>query len=449
MKKITKILFTLILCGIVSMQIHCALSDQDSVDVKLLTKNQEDTQTFSNWRIGGSVIAGTAALLLSGYLIYKKTTRQRISCADFKKDFKTYVSVFKAICTFWTRESGRILRAYPIMAASMIAIPALMTGAFLGLRHIARTEMPTSPLSQSETDSTEGNPYDDLLENIEKMNPAEIKTFIEKHKISLMRFGLAEAMVASKNYNPTDPKKPVYGPNICAKNWFEKHQEKAITFIERDPSSGETDTPLYRAANFGLKRLLLALLATQTIDKKEKDDALRTATLCPHCDTYGFIETILKNGASPSLFDAKDSKIVELFLDKGRADPNTYNEKGQTPLMHAIEWCDYKKAQMPDGRTRKHAIIEALLLNKRTKPNLQSRQSNGENGYPEGRTALHVAAQYSSEKVIELLLSKGADINIKDKDNNTPYDIIKKNFHRPGHLVPLPQKIIDKLNPIK
>jgi len=40
-----------------------------------------------------------------------------------------------------------------------------------------------------------------------------------------------------------------------------------------------------------------------------------------------------------------------------------------------------------------------------------------------GRTTLHSAAREGHTEVIELLIAKGADVNVKDKDGTTPLDM--------------------------
>ena len=43
-----------------------------------------------------------------------------------------------------------------------------------------------------------------------------------------------------------------------------------------------------------------------------------------------------------------------------------------------------------------------------------------------GRTPLHYAAMYGHKEVAELLIAKGANVNVKDEDGETPLDLAIK-----------------------
>lgn len=101
--------------------------------------------------------------------------------------------------------------------------------------------------------------------------------------------------------------------------------------------------------------------------------------------------------------DGDINNFKKLIQDKQNI--NAYNEWGDTPLLVA---------------TRNHKSEMAnLLIDAGADINAQNRR--------DGQTALHVAADhYGSEAIMNLLLSKGADKNIKDNDGLTSDDILKE-----------------------
>ncbi|CAL4071174.1 unnamed protein product, partial [Meganyctiphanes norvegica] len=48
---------------------------------------------------------------------------------------------------------------------------------------------------------------------------------------------------------------------------------------------------------------------------------------------------------------------------------------------------------------------------------------------PQGMTALHYAAYFDSPKVAEMLIQNGAEINIKDTEGNTAFEIARSKQH--------------------
>ena len=124
------------------------------------------------------------------------------------------------------------------------------------------------------------------------------------------------------------------------------------------------------------------------------------------------IERLISNGASGLLKNsndytplhfaamyAKDVNIIHQLLII--SDPNSLNERGENPLMHA---CSLNIS----------IEIISALLNVTHDINLQ-------NNY--GQTALHHSCYYKRNEAIKLLLSSGADSFIQDNRGRTPYDL--------------------------
>ena len=85
------------------------------------------------------------------------------------------------------------------------------------------------------------------------------------------------------------------------------------------------------------------------------------------------------------------------------ADVNAKNNTGWA-LLHSAAY---------DGRKE---IVE-LLIAKGADVNVKSADGSG------GRTPLHFAAYYGHEEIVELLISKGADVNAKRSNGATPLDL--------------------------
>jgi ankyrin repeat protein len=139
------------------------------------------------------------------------------------------------------------------------------------------------------------------------------------------------------------------------------------------------------------------------------------------------VEFILETGANPNLVDSDDQaaihyalycrddkaaiEIIYLLLDAG-ADVNKQSRGGETPLHRAAIY---------------HRPEQALcLLNHGAKVNAGTLQD---------QTPLHRAVSYSQERwgrgesqkrVIEIMLAKGALVDIKDSRGRTPLDYVKR-----------------------
>jgi len=112
-----------------------------------------------------------------------------------------------------------------------------------------------------------------------------------------------------------------------------------------------------------------------------------------------------QNGSTPLNESCKygNKAMVLLFMNRG-ADINTQDKDGNT-ILHSACSNDYGES-----------IIEHLLQTDVLK--LINNQNK------EGLTPLHFACKTINVKSIELLLKKGANVEVKDQNGNTPLQCI-------------------------
>jgi ankyrin repeat protein len=212
-------------------------------------------------------------------------------------------------------------------------------------------------------------------------------------------------------------------------------------------------------------------LAKQGVDLNAKNSELQTGLMTAvYQDKTDILRALLANGADPNMQGyigrtalhaavAKENpSMVAILLDKG-ADPNIKNEYGNTPLElniigtkdaatkeilvanHAAitlkdEIAKYEKqhgeiklnkgiVKLDDDlkNTNLHRALErgytqlakSILRNENNLENINLQNV-------QGLTALHIAVQKGNKDIVEILLEKKADLNIKDHQGKTPLD---------------------------
>lgn len=136
------------------------------------------------------------------------------------------------------------------------------------------------------------------------------------------------------------------------------------------------------------------------------------------------LSLLLKYGADPSVRDSQGRSVldiailwcltdtVKLLLLNG-ADPNFRAKNGKTPLMKAAI------LGLQDARPMQQKLqIMMHLLDSGAEIDAQT---------PEGKTALMYAVGNSRLEVVELLISSGASLLVKDHQGNRARDIINQN----------------------
>ncbi|MGN7808766.1 ankyrin repeat domain-containing protein [Flavobacterium sp. 22076] len=167
------------------------------------------------------------------------------------------------------------------------------------------------------------------------------------------------------------------------------------------------NTAFVYAARSGNIDLLKKLLAKGV---KPNDNALFTAAQGSRretntIETYKYLVEEIKlkptaqNKAGQNVLHIlagkpNQAEIVKYFLSKG-TDANKADKEGNTPLMAAAS-------------ARETAVLEILLP---VAKNINAQNLKGE-------SALTNAVRYGTPEAVNVLLSKGADVNVKDKDGN-------------------------------
>ncbi len=154
-----------------------------------------------------------------------------------------------------------------------------------------------------------------------------------------------------------------------------------------------------KIVNTYLKEIAAAsLLNSSKIGEKEYSDfLLKIFNLADN--NHPFFNSNINNGyttLSYSIYKDIDSKLIELFLEKG-ADPNKTDDNKKTPLIHSVEYIT------PE--------IARLLLEKGADPNKADE---------DGETPLIYAVKWKKPEIVSLLLEKGADPNKAGKNGETP-----------------------------
>lgn len=155
----------------------------------------------------------------------------------------------------------------------------------------------------------------------------------------------------------------------------------------------------------------------------------------------GIIEYLLSRGADPNrqknengtavlagLAFANKAECVWLLLEAG-ADPNCGREAtGETPLHSALT----------KAHNDRNAVVR-LLLDHGADPNRRTIPKVPTSGFwrdvrTRGETPLHRAAAFGNAETIELLLSAGADKELRDDNGDTP--LAWASWHlRPGRIL--------------
>ena len=124
-----------------------------------------------------------------------------------------------------------------------------------------------------------------------------------------------------------------------------------------------------------------------------------------------------KTLTTPLAFAAINNHLdVAKYLLDHKADPNAKDVDNQTPLIGAVCY-DHKE------------MVE-LLLSSGANINAVDTNAALDKDTAHGRTALHYAAFSGFKNIVQVLLDHNADINIEDRNRETPLGLAKINGHK-------------------
>ncbi|XP_059488485.1 uncharacterized protein LOC132204174 isoform X2 [Neocloeon triangulifer] len=211
----------------------------------------------------------------------------------------------------------------------------------------------------------------------------------------------------------------------------------------------DNDTPLTLAARFSNEEMCRFLVDNgadlKAVDK-DGDDALNLACLTGKLENVqyflglnGFsVEKKGKEGKTALHWAAQKGHIAvaKFLLSKG-ADVNALNDDNDTPLTLAAHFSNEETCRfLVDSGADLSAVDsdgdDALNLACLTGKLDNVQYLLGLNGFSvekkgkQGKTALHWAAQKGHMAVTKFLLSKGADVNILNDDNDTPLTLVAR-----------------------
>lgn len=196
-------------------------------------------------------------------------------------------------------------------------------------------------------------------------------------------------------------------------------------------------TPLYIAATMGDRELVELLLnkgahVNGDISGATIETPLHSAIAERHQEVA---ELLVKHGANvnasnmskrtPLHFLAtyvKDGKLAELMIGKG-ADVTAQDKNGETPYDFAIRSGNQEVAAVLQQHGAKASGIAPPLPAALTMDTLNKLLESGmapDQQLPDGSTLLHAVVTEGNKVLVEKLLGRGGDINVKDKNGATP-----------------------------
>jgi uncharacterized protein len=189
------------------------------------------------------------------------------------------------------------------------------------------------------------------------------------------------------------------------------HEALALFLLEKgaDPTKADSigTTPLHAAVQTGKRELVKALLA---------HGANPNARLAKAPPPYrgDFVSYEKYAGATPfwlaTAARVPDLNIMRVLVAAG-ADPNQAAQDGTTPLMAAVGMVQ-NEARLASESQALEVVRLAVELGVDVNTVDQS-----------GQTALHGAARYARNTIIQFLAEHGAMLNVKDKRGRTALDI--------------------------
>lgn len=226
---------------------------------------------------------------------------------------------------------------------------------------------------------------------------------------------VARLLLADRRINPNCHDSHGRTPlSYAAERGHESMIEQLLNHKDVEPNCIDDvgHTPLSRAAAARQVQAVRMLVKHRLIP--EPKDAVGRTTLswamkCFQPDSFG------------------NTEIVELLLSLDNIDANSRDNQGRTPLSWAITYLPKEDGRLP-------VVFQTLL--DRSNDSLSSKDLHG-------RTLLSRAAETGQRTVIERLLEKYIDPDMKDDDGRTPLSQAAAGGHLAVVLLLLKQKAVD------
>ncbi|HAO77690.1 MAG TPA: hypothetical protein DCQ92_01705, partial [Verrucomicrobia subdivision 3 bacterium] len=212
------------------------------------------------------------------------------------------------------------------------------------------------------------------------------------------------------------------------------------------PVGRGSESPIHLAVASGqlpMVKLLLKFKADPNDSQTDGQSVLFEAL----ADTK-LLAALLEHGANPNVATGANrhsplmnaasmgnAEIVSLLLQH-KADPNATDSSGNTALLNAMQKPSPATVRAllagganPDTQTANGYPVLVLAVantaNKEVLTALIEAKANVNLPDPDGKTALHWAADKNRKDLIELLVKAGADVNARTKNGSTPLDYAK------------------------
>jgi len=204
-------------------------------------------------------------------------------------------------------------------------------------------------------------------------------------------------------------------------------------------------TPLHKAAQIGQKDVV-ELLLTKGADFKTQDSNGRTAVGFAKEKSHTEIVELLRKHAKQSgdpkeimtLYDYAalgDIEQVKSLILEG-INVNTKSQSGMTALAWAVLYGHQDIAELLIQRGADVNVAPRTPLhlacqrgNKELAEWLIDRGADINKESESGLTPLHLAAKRGRKDIVELLIAKGAHVNVKDNADHTPLDLAEQREH--------------------
>uniref|UniRef100_A0A1X7USM4 Uncharacterized protein n=1 Tax=Amphimedon queenslandica TaxID=400682 RepID=A0A1X7USM4_AMPQE len=247
---------------------------------------------------------------------------------------------------------------------------------------------------------------------INESNETPLHLAAKKGHLEIVEILLAKG--ANATYSSTDKNK--WSPlDVAVK---EGHEKIAKLLVEK--GCPVTNTAMKFATQAGLISTIKFVIENNDIDLAECVDENDGRTLLHHAAEYGYTDVVelFLNGKRRVDTNCKDffrTRPIHLAVQKGNitiiqmlvdhnADVNCKDLDGMTPLHYGF-------------KTKNQPVVEHLLYNCEANPNICDKDNRSILHFAVDTIKLHMLDK--SISIFEVLARK-ADVNIKDKDGNTP-----------------------------